>query len=140
MPQSLCQLYTHIVFSTKNRHPFLRDVTHQQAVHGYLKGTCDNQNCPAIKIGGVADHVHILCRMSSGVAPKNLLAELKRDSSKHIKTLSLELKGFYWQSGYGAFSVSPSHVPSLTAYIENQAEHHRQESFQDEFRRFDEKI
>jgi putative transposase len=86
-------------------------------------------------VGGVEDHVHILCRLSKTIEIAELLRELKRDSSKWIKDECPSLPEFHWQSGYGAFSISPSHVPALTAYIANQSEHHRRESFQDEFRR-----
>jgi putative transposase len=86
-------------------------------------------------VGGVADHVHILCRLSKTLEVANLTRELKRDSSKWIKETNPELKHFYWQNGYGAFSASPSHVPGLKEYIRDQEEHHREESYQDEMRR-----
>ena len=88
-----------------------------------------------MQIGGVEDHVHILCRLGKTLDVSTLIRELKRESSKWIKVENRALKDFYWQNGYGAFSVSPSHVPALTKYIAGQEEHHRTESFQDEFRR-----
>lgn len=133
MPQSLVQLYVHLVFSTKDRRPFLSDEKILTGMHAYLAGTCINLESPAIKIGGVADHVHILCRMSKTLDVATLIRELKRESSKWAKDQGLN--DFYWQAGYGAFSVSPTHIDRLTTYIANQAEHHRRESFQDEFRR-----
>ena len=135
MPQSLVQIYLHIVFSTKHREPLLADATFRERTHGYLMGTLENLGCPRLKIGGVADHVHILCRLSRTIEVADLVRDLKRDSSKWIKEQNPRLGHFHWQSGYGAFSVSPSHVDALCAYIANQEEHHRQESFQDEFRR-----
>lgn len=135
MPQSLAQIYLHIIFSTKNRAPLLCDPQMREAAHGYVKGILDQLDCPRLKIGGVADHIHILCRQSKNIAVADLLRELKRDSSKQIKTLSPQLRHFSWQLGYGAFSVSPSHIDNLCDYIANQEEHHRHESFQDEFRR-----
>jgi len=86
-------------------------------------------------IGGVEDHVHILSRLGKQTAVSDLVRELKRDSSKWVKTQRTDLSRFGWQDGYGAFSVGPSHVEDLKRYIATQAEHHRQESFQDEFRR-----
>lgn len=139
MPQSLSQIYLHIVFSTKDRSPFLQDRSLRDRVHAYLAGVGDNLSSPTVKVGGVEDHVHVLCRMSKTLTVANLVQEIKRDSSKWIKELSPDLAGFYWQKGYGAFSVSPSHVEALAAYIERQEEHHHQESFQDEFRRICEK-
>jgi putative transposase len=135
MPQSLAQIYVHIVFSTKNRQPFLKDSAFRERVHAYLKGICDNQGSPSLQIGGPDDHVHVLCRLSKTLDVATLLRELKRDSSKWVKEKNPRLADFHWQNGYGAFSVSPSHVPGLIEYILNQEEHHRRESFQDEFRR-----
>jgi REP element-mobilizing transposase RayT len=136
MPQSLTQIYLHIVFSTKSRKPFLTDPDLRVRTHAYLAGICRNLHCPSLIIGGVEDHVHILCRFGKQIEVAVLLRELKRDSSKWIKAESSRLSEFHWQVGYGAFSISPSHVDPLKSYIGNQEEHHRRESFQDEFRRF----
>jgi len=135
MPQSLAQVYLHLAFSTKDRFPFLDDVALRDELHDYLGGSCNGLGCPAIRLGGVADHVHILCRFGREIAISVLVKELKRESSKWLKSRSKSLNDFYWQGGYGAFSISPGHVEILREYIANQEEHHRQESFQDEFRR-----
>ena len=135
MPQSLVQVYTHIVYSTKDRVPYLENPAHRDELFKFMRGLYKNLKCPIVEINGVADHIHVLCRLSSTISISELLAEQKRDSSKYVKTLAPELSQFYWQGGYGAFSVSPSHVPQLIEYIKNQVEHHRRESFQDEFRR-----
>jgi putative transposase len=132
MPQSLVQIYVHIVFSTKDRQPFLHDREFRNRVHAYLHGICENQGSPSLRIGGTDDHVHILCRLSKTLDVATLIRELKRDSSKWIKDEGAGLQEFYWQNGYGAFSVSPSHVPALIEYIASQEEHHRTETFQDE--------
>lgn len=104
-------------------------------MHAYLAGTCRNQDCPSLIVGGVEDHVHILCSLGRQTTVADLVRELKRESSKWIKSRGRQFAEFHWQNGYGAFSVSPSHAPSLQRYIRNQEEHHRQETFQDEFRR-----
>jgi REP element-mobilizing transposase RayT len=135
MGQSLVQIYVHIVFSTKDRQPFFTDVPFRSRMHAYLAGICRQQGCPALAVGGVADHVHVLCRLSKTLDVSALLRELKRDSSTWVKGEQPSLHDFHWQNGYGAFSVSPAHVDILCAYIRNQEEHHRMESFQDEFRR-----
>jgi REP element-mobilizing transposase RayT len=135
VPQSLAKIYVHIVFSTKHRQPFLGDKKVRAACHAYLAGTCKARGSPSLIVGGVADHVHILCTLSREESIAVLVRELKRESSKAMKEKAPDLRAFYWQSGYGAFSVSPSHVALLKDYIANQEEHHRQESFQDEFRR-----
>ena len=133
MPQSLAQIYVHIVFSTKNRRPMLHDSALRDEMHKYLGGTCNVLECPVLRVGGVADHVHVLCRLGKTIAVADLVKELKRESSQWAKTKGLE--DFYWQSGYGAFSVSPAHVEALREYIGNQEEHHRTVTFEDEFRR-----
>ena len=135
MPQSLVQVYLHLVFSTKDRQPFLRDEKLRTELHAYMAGTCNNQGVDSLQVGGVEDHVHLCCRLSKTLAVSHLIAELKRESSKWIKTKAKDLSRFYWQRGYGAFSASPSHVDGLVDYIRRQKEHHKQESFQDEFRR-----
>src|ERR1700687_1376096 len=98
MSQSLAQIYLHLVFSTKNRHPFLQDQSIRDETHKYLGGTCNNVACPVLRVGGVADHVHILCRLGKTISVANLIQELKRESSKWIKTKGPMLGGFYWQS------------------------------------------
>ena len=135
MPQSLAQIYLHIVFSTKDRRMFLKNLKIRNAMHAYLGGTCRNLGCPVLIVGGVGDHVHILCRFGRTISVANLLRELKRESSKNVKTKSPSLAKFQWQAGYGAFSVSPAHVDALCEYIANQEEHHGTETFQEEFRR-----
>jgi putative transposase len=105
-------------------------------LHNYIGGICNNLECYPIKIGGHTDHIHILCLLSKKLALIKLLEELKSHSSKWIKTKSDELKKFYWQDGYGAFSVNPSEIEVVKKYIENQHEHHKQKTFQDEYRAF----
>lgn len=134
-PQSLVQIYLHLVFSTKHRQPFLREDAFRGRLHGYLVGILKNLGCPSLTTGGVEDHVHILCRFGKGVEVQDLLRDLKRDSSKWLKDERPQLADFHWQLGYGAFSISPSHVEALQQYIARQPEHHRHETFQSEFRR-----
>ena len=135
MSQSLSQRYLHVVFSTKNHAPFLQDPALRGQTHAYLAGTCRNLKSPSIIVGGVEDHVHVLCRMAKTISVSVLVRELKRESSKWLKEQSADLASFYWQNGYGAFSISPGHVERLKTYIANQEEHHKKETFQDEFRR-----
>jgi putative transposase len=132
MGQSLAQIYLHLVFSTKLRKPFLSSDNLQSELHAYLAGACRNLDSPSLQVGGVEDHVHILCQLSKTLSVADLVRELKRESSKWLKP---RIANFQWQQGYGAFSVSPSHVDALKDYIRNQQEHHRIETFQDELRR-----
>ena len=135
MPQSLAQIYLHIIFSTKGREPFLKEKEFCGRLHAYLVGICRNLKCPSLIIGGVADHVHILCRYGRGISVSDFLREIKRPSSGWVKSENPKLRSFKWQDGYGAFSVSPSHVDALKKYIADQEEHHKKKTFQDEYRR-----
>jgi putative transposase len=135
LSQSLVQIYVHVVFSTKQRQSFLKDMEFRDRVHRYLAGIVNNRESPAIVVGGTSDHVHILCCLGKTISISDLVRDMKRDSSKWVKAEQPRLKGFQWQLGYGAFSISPSHVAALKKYIANQEEHHLAESFQGEFRR-----
>lgn len=135
MPQSLVKNYQHLIFSTKHRLPLLADLQFREHMHRYLGGVCSNLDSPPIIVGGHIEHVHVVCRMSKRFSVETFIRELKVESSKWAKTQGDSLRNFRWQSGYGAFSISHSHVEALTSYVQNQEEHHRKESFQDEFRR-----
>jgi REP element-mobilizing transposase RayT len=135
MPQSLSYLLTHIVFSTKDRAPFL-DATVRPALHAYLATVARNADCECFRVGGVADHVHLAVRLSRTITMAQLIEELKTSSSKWLKTQSPAFAAFAWQRGYGAFSVGPSDLNALLHYIDNQEEHHKTRNFQDEYRAF----
>lgn len=134
MPQSLHILPVHIVFSTKHREPLLTNEIRPR-VWACMSRCLQTLQCNQITIGGVADHVHISCHFTKHEPVKKVLQVLKQDSSKFAKTLTPALASFQWQDGYGIFGVSPSHLPALRAYIENQEAHHKTELFQDEYRR-----
>ena len=135
MGQSLVKNYLHIVFSTKHRERFIHP-PYEDELHSYLWGICKKLECQPIKVGGYTDHVHILCMLSKKIALMKLLEEVKSHSSKWMKTNNESLNNFYWQDGYGAFSVNPSQVDRVIAYIANQHEHHHKQTFQDEYRAF----
>ncbi len=135
MPQSLSNLYVHLIFSTKNREPLLvGDIANE--IHPYLVGICENIGCPSIQTGGVADHVHCLFRLSRTMTIAEIVEKLKVNSSKWIKTKDTRYHSFHWQSGYGAFSVSHSNVDKVVKYIAEQETHHSKKTFQDEYREF----
>ena len=135
MGQSLVKNYVHLVFSTKHRQPLIHPSIEAE-LHSYLGGTCNHLDCQSIKVGGYVDHIHILCLLSKKVALMKLVEEVKSHSSKWIKTKGEAYQNFYWQDGYGAFSVNPSEVNTVIAYIGNQQEHHRKKTFQEEYRAF----
>lgn len=127
--------YLHITFSTKNRESIIKP-PYENELHSYLGGIASKLECPPIKIGGYNDHIHIACMLSKKIALVKLIEELKSHSSKWIKTLDGSLKHFYWQDGYGAFSINPSEIDTVSEYIANQHEHHRNKTFQEEYRAF----
>ena len=135
MPQSLTKLYAHLIFSTKNRQPSL-DEEIRPRVHGYLATIIRNLDSPWVVVGGVADHVHILFDMGKLHAPVEFVEQVKRESSKFVKTLAAKHKNFFWQRGYGMFSVGPAQRDEAENYVRNQEEHHRSKTFQQEFRTF----
>jgi REP element-mobilizing transposase RayT len=123
------------VFSTKHRESLI-DHAIENELHNYLGGICKNLECQPIKVGGHTDHIHILCMLSKKIALVKLMEELKSHSSKWIKTKGEAYHKFYWQDGYGAFSVNPSEVEIVINYIANQKAHHHKRTFQDEYRAF----
>jgi putative transposase len=135
MGQSLVQNYVHIVFSTKYRQALIKPPVDEE-MFAYLGGICNNLGCHTIRSGGYVDHVHILCMLSKKIALMDLMEELKKSSSKWMKTKGQELSNFYWQNGYAAFSVNAQGVDVVSAYIANQKEHHKKKTFQEEFREF----
>ncbi|MCC7230793.1 MAG: transposase [Fimbriimonadaceae bacterium] len=131
MPQSLAANYIHVIFSTKHRHPFLADPERRANCHAYIGGICRKLGSPALSIGGVEDHIHILINLHKGVALSDLLREIKQSSSQWMH---VEMPDFGWQNGYAAYSISATHLPAVRRYFETQEEHHSKRSFQTELR------
>ncbi|MCD6049367.1 MAG: transposase [Verrucomicrobia bacterium] len=134
MPQSLSVVYIHLVFSVKDRRPLLRDKTIRDETHAYLSGISKRLDCAPISVGGAEDHVHLLCRFGRTITQAEWGKELKRVSNLWLKEEKPGFVDFEWQGGYAAFSVSQSNLEQVKKYIENQEEHHRTISFQDELR------
>lgn len=118
--------------------PCSSHLQHQES-DAYTAGILKQWKSPALVIGGVADHVHVLFSLSKNYALAKIVEEVKKGASKWLKKQGVEFRQFHWQAGYGAFSVSQSMVQVVRAYIENQERHHRRRSFQDEFRAFSRK-
>lgn len=131
MPQSLVKNYLHITYSTKHREPLI-SIDIEGELHSYLAGICADHECYPIKIGGYDDHVHIVCSLSRKIALMTFIEHLKTSSSKWMKTKHPSLKNFYWQGGYYAVSVNPADLQRLIEYVENQREHHKKETYQQE--------
>ena len=133
MSQSYVQFYTHIVFHTKNNIKFIREEIEDE-LYSYLGGILRNYKSIPIQIGGTSDHVHVLCTLPKTMTPADLVEEIKKSSSKWIKTKESHYRNFYWQDGYGGFSVGWSQVEIVKNYIRNQKEHHRKVEFLDEYK------
>jgi putative transposase len=131
MPQSLAQILVHFVFSTKNRERRIDDEIRDD-LHAYIGGIIENLSGTLLKAGSVEDHIHLLVAHPRTSSPAQIVEAVKTGSSKWMKTKGAS--GFQWQNGYGAFSISPSHRTALENYLANQRKHHRQTTFEDEYR------
>jgi putative transposase len=133
MAQSLSNVLLHIVFSTKHRQHWI-DAEIEERLAKYISGACRELKCPSHKIGAADDHIHIACTLGRTMSISKLIEEMKTESSKWMKTQGERYAEFSWQNGYGAFSIGQSQLPTLRRYIARQREHHRQVTFQDEYR------
>jgi putative transposase len=133
MPQSLSKVILHIIFSTKDREPWLESNVRPR-MHGYLATIGLDLGADRVHVGGIADHVHIITTLPRTLSQAQLIEQIKKVSSKWIKTLNARYRGFFWQRGYGAFSVSPSQLEAMLRYVAAQKEHHRTRTFQEEYR------
>ena len=127
MPQSLSNIIIHIIFSTREREAIIRKEIDGN-LHPYLAEVCKSHKCTPIKIGGSSDHVHIACYLGRTITIAQLVEELKKHGDA--------CRRFYWQKGYGAFSIGQSQLDALINYISKQREHHQTKTFQEEFRAF----
>ena len=133
MPQSLSQVIVHIVFSTKDRQEWL-DAAISSRMHAYLATVCRDHDCQAYRVGGAVDHVHLAVRLGRTISQADLIETIKTSSSAWIKKQGKAYRSFFWQRGYGAFSVGFSQLDNLIHYIDTQEEHHRTKTFQEEYR------
>jgi REP-associated tyrosine transposase len=131
MAQTLVSLLVHVVFSTKERRPMIISAVEPE-LYAYMGGTLRNLESRCLAAGGTANHVHLLISQSKNIALSHLMEELKKSSSKWIKTRAPALRRLGWQEGYGAFSVGESNVEALKRYIAGQKERHRKHTFEEE--------
>ena len=132
MPQSLVKMLVHVVFSTKDRVKIITPEI-EPLLFGYIGGIIRNNGARMIIAGGIADHIHLLVSLGR-IDVGELIGDIKRDSSRWIKKQDRRFARFYWQRGYGAFSIGQSQVATVSNYIRNQKEHHKEQTFEDEFR------
>ena len=134
MPHSYICCLVHVVFSTLERRPLIKDDV-QNRLHPYIGGIARENDMAALAVGGVADHVHVLLSLSRTIAVAKAMQLLKSGSSKWLNENFPALRGFAWQEGYGAFSVSISQRDRVADYIHLQPEHHKRMTFAEEFRK-----
>ncbi|MGQ0763339.1 MAG: IS200/IS605 family transposase [Acidobacteriota bacterium] len=131
MAQTLVSLMVHLVFSTKNREPFITPEIEPE-LFAYMGGILKHHESRLLDAGGTSDHVHLLISQSKNVSLSSLMKDVKKDSSSWVKKKGNKFRNFHWQDGYGAFSLRKSDIPELKKYIANQKEHHRKRSFKEE--------
>jgi putative transposase len=135
MAQTFVSLMVHVIFSTKNREPFISPEVEPE-LFAYIGGILKNHESRLLNAGGTSDHVHLLISQSKNIALSTLLKEVKKSSSFWLKTKGNKFRNFHWQDGYGGFSIGQSNLSDLNEYIANQREHHRRRSFQEELIQF----
>jgi REP element-mobilizing transposase RayT len=135
MPNTYTKLLYHIIFSTKRREPLILPLIRDD-LYGEIRRIIREQRGETIEIGGMADHIHIVAKLRADPSVAKVVQFIKGGSSSFVNQLDKYKTKFYWQEGYGAFTVSPPALPDVKAYVRNQQEHHRVHSFQDELRRF----
>jgi putative transposase len=135
MSQSLANVLLHIIFSTKNRHPYIDEEVAPE-LYAYIASIVTSHKSYVHKIGGVNDHLHLFLTLPRTITMSDLLEDIKKISSKWIKTKGKQYINFSWQKGFGIFSVSASQHNAVVKYIANQKEHHKKQTFQGEYRKF----
>lgn len=135
MPQSLVTVYLHLVFHVKTTSVSIKE-ENQEKLYAYITGILSNHGCQPSRVGGMPDHLHILCRWSANITIADMVEIIKVASNKYLKSIDPTYSRFAWQAGYGIFSVSPRNLDAAKQYIANQKEHHRHKSFREEYLKF----
>ena len=135
MSQSIVKMYAHIVFSTKNREHLIHPEIENDLL-GYVHGIIENNDAKLIIANGTTDHIHLLVALPKKIDIPELIGDIKRDSSAWVKKQNSQFNNFYWQRGYGAFSVGQLEIEVVKNYIANQKEHHKTKDFKTEYRGF----
>lgn len=135
MPQSLASILIHVIFSTKHREDLISPEIEVE-LYAYIGGILSNKQSKLIAAGGTANHLHLLISMNKNAALSALIGDIKRNSSRWIKTKNVKFLKFEWQDGYGAFSIGQSNIETVKRYIANQKAHHKIKTFENELRGF----
>lgn len=132
MPNSYTSLHFHVIFATKDRRPLIKSAWRDR-LYEYIGGITRDLPGRLLSAGGMPDHVHLLLGLHATVAVSNALRDIKAGSSKWIHENFENQRGFAWQDGYAAFAVSHSQMDAVRSYIAQQEEHHRHQTFDEEF-------
>jgi len=132
MPQSFASIPIHFIWSTRDRQPFILPEIENE-LHRYMASIFRAYDSPALSIDGIENHIHALSLLSRKISVAKLVEEVKKGSSKWIKTKGGIYQKFYWQRGYAALAIGQSGIEALKQYIANQKEHHRKKTFQEEY-------
>jgi REP element-mobilizing transposase RayT len=135
MAQTLVQVFIHVVFSTKNRVDMISPEIEPE-LFAYIGGIAANNNSKLVAANGTANHIHLLLLLSKTIELSELIGDIKRTSSRWIKSKGDNFKSFGWQDGFAAFSVGQTQVPMVKDYVANQKEKHGRQKFEDEIRMF----
>jgi putative transposase len=127
-------LLYHVVFSTKNRKPYLQRKELRDEVFRYMAGTIEGLGSKSLIVGGYIDHAHLLLRIPAKESVSKFIGQLKSSTSLHINSTSQQIFKFGWQDGFGVFTVSKSDQDRVYHYIETQETHHAGSAFEDEYR------
>ena len=132
MPNTYTQIYIQTVFTVQNKLSLI-ELEWQEELYKYITGIITNEGQKLLAINGMQDHIHILIGLKPTVALSNVVRDIKANSSKFINEQRFIAGKFEWQQGFGAFSYSHSQIPVIAKYIENQEEHHKRQSFREEY-------
>lgn len=135
MPHSLHTIWVHAIWSTKKRQPFIRSDI-EEKIHDYMRNQFKKMGCPVRIINGMPDHIHSLFLLNPKKALTDVIKQVKGSTSHWINQKDVIPEKFSWQTGCASYSVSESVREKVFRYIENQKEHHRQKSFQEEYDEF----
>lgn len=134
MSSTFSQIYIHVIFAVKGRRSLIKSEWETE-LHKYITGIITNKGQKLLAINGMPDHIHILIGMRPSCCLSDLVREIKKSSNNYINEYLLKDRKFLWQEGFGAFSHCPDSKDKVIHYILNQKEHHKRNSFHDEYNR-----
>ena len=135
MADTYTQIFYHVVFAVRNRESLIVPEIKDE-LYKYISGIITNQKQKLFIINGMPDHVHILMNCKPNMNLSDNIRDIKEHSTKFINDKKIIKGKFYWQAGFGAFTVSKKDVSMVLNYIKNQEEHHKKKTFREEYLEF----